>query len=107
MKLKPLAIALCAVLAAGVIAAALLAPGTLEAKRVLDIEKSATPTPTADIRSMLMVTPDPNVTPAPTPYLLKPASRATKSPSCSAGSRSWAITWARWTASTAPAPKAR
>ena len=71
MKCKTISIVLCAVLAAGVVAAALIAPGAMDAKRVLDIEKSATPTPTADVRSMLMVTPDPNVTPAPTPYLLK------------------------------------
>ncbi|MBE5801621.1 MAG: hypothetical protein E7319_04965 [Clostridiales bacterium] len=59
-------------LAAGVIACISLAPGTMDAKRTLEIETAATPTPTADVRSMLAVTLDPNQTPAPTMLLLKP-----------------------------------
>lgn len=70
-RLRP-ATALCgAALAAGIIATAALLPGTLEARQTLHIEQAATPTPTADVRSMLLVTPDPNSTPAPTALLLK------------------------------------
>ncbi len=72
MRIRPVTLVLCAVLIAGIIAIALIAPGTMEAKEKLAIERSATPTPTADVRSMLQVTIDPNHTPAPTPMLLKP-----------------------------------
>ena len=58
-------------LAGGAVAVALLLPGTLDSRRTLEIERAATPTPTADVRSMLMVTLDPANTPAPTPMLLK------------------------------------
>lgn len=58
-------------LAAGVAAIVVIAPQTMDAKKRLEIESAATPTPTADVRSMLMVTVDPNHTPAPTPVLLK------------------------------------
>lgn len=61
-----------AVLVAGVAAIAYIAPKTFSAKRTLEIESAATPTPTADVRSMLIVTIDPNSTPAPTAVLLKP-----------------------------------
>ncbi len=71
MKIRPVTLVLCAVLIAGIIAIALIAPGTMEAKDKLAIELAATPTPTADVRSMLQVTIDPNTTPAPTPMLLK------------------------------------
>jgi len=71
IRLKPFTIVLCIVLAAGLAGIAMIAPKTMDAKRVLDVEQRATPTPTADVRSMLMVTPDPNITPAPTALLLK------------------------------------
>ncbi len=64
-------IVLCVALAGAIAAIALLLPNTLEQKRVLDIESAATPTPTADVRSMLLVTVDSNNTPEPTPMLLK------------------------------------
>ena len=71
MKVRPVTVALCLLLAAGIVAIAMLAPDTREAKRQLAIELAATPTPTADVRSMLQVTPDPNMTPAPTAMLIK------------------------------------
>lgn len=52
-------------------AIAILMPRTLESHRVLETERAATPTPTADVRSMLLVTIDPNNTPSPTPLVLK------------------------------------
>ena len=58
-------------LIAAVIAIAVLAPQTTQAKRTLQIELAATPTPTADVRSMYMITPDPNLTPEPTVFLMK------------------------------------
>ena len=71
MKIKPVTLVLCVLLAAGIAAIALIAPGTMEAKEKLAIELAATPTPTADVRSMMLVTIDPNNTPTPTPLLLK------------------------------------
>lgn len=71
MKIRPVTLALCLLLAAGAIAIALIAPDTMAAKQRLAVELAATPTPTADVRSMLQVTPDPNNTPTPTPLLLK------------------------------------
>ena len=50
----------------------MLAPGTLDAYHTLDREQKATPTPTANTQSMLMVTVDPNNTPSPTPLVLRP-----------------------------------
>lgn len=71
MRIRPVTLVLSAILLAGVIAIVLIAPGTMEAKEKLAIELAATPTPTADVRSMLQVTIDPNNTPTPTPLLLK------------------------------------
>ena len=71
MRIRPVTLVLCLVLIAGIAAIALISPGTMEAKEKLAIERAATPTPTADVRSMLQVTIDPNNTPAPTPMLLK------------------------------------
>lgn len=70
-RIRPLTILLCLVLAAGIAALAVIAPRTLDARDRLQMERSATPTPTADVRSMLLVTLDPNSTPAPTALLLK------------------------------------
>ena len=72
MRIRPVTLVLCIVLIAGLIAIALIAPTAMEAKEKLAIELAATPTPTADVRSMLQVTIDPFNTPAPTPMLLKP-----------------------------------
>lgn len=41
------------------------------AQNLLRLEQQATPTPSPDVRSMLIVTPDPNNTPAPTALLLR------------------------------------
>ena len=71
MKIKPVNLIFSAVLIAAVIAIAVLAPQMTQAKRTLQIELAATPTPTADIRSMYMITPDPNLTPEPTVFLMK------------------------------------
>ena len=71
LSIKPITLVFCAMLAGAVVAIALLLPGTLDSRRTLEIERAATPTPTADVRSMLMVTLDPNNTPAPTALLLK------------------------------------
>ena len=70
LRIKPITLVLCAMLAGGALASALLLPGTLDSRRTLEIERAATPTPTADVRSMLMVTPDPANTPVPTAMLL-------------------------------------
>lgn len=71
IRIRPVTVVLCLVLAAGIAAIAVIAPRTRNAKEKLIIEQRATPTPTADVRSMLQVTIDPNNTPAPTPVLLK------------------------------------
>jgi len=68
---KPAVIALCVVLLGALAACAALLPRTLDSYRTLQTELAATPTPTADVRSMLRVTLDPNNTPAPTAPLLK------------------------------------
>ena len=70
-KIRPVTVVLAAVLIAGIAAIAWIAPKTMQLKRTLEIETAATPTPTADVRSMLIVTIDPNNTPAPTAILLK------------------------------------
>ena len=72
MRIRPVTLVLCLVLIAGLTAIAMIAPGTKEAQERLAVELAATPTPTADVRSMLLVTIDPNNTPAPTAMLLKP-----------------------------------
>ncbi len=60
-----------AALAVLVIGIAVMVPRALDAYNTLSIERSATPTPTADTSSMLYVTIDPNNTPAPTALVLK------------------------------------
>ena len=70
-KIRPITVVLAAVLIAGIAAVAWIAPKTMRMKEILEIESAATPTPTADVRSMLIVTIDPNNTPAPTAILLK------------------------------------
>ena len=76
MKIRPVTLISGVILLAGLIAIAILAPGTMEAKEKLTIELAATPTPTADVRSMFQVTPDPNATPTPAPLLLKVGSQS-------------------------------
>ncbi len=71
IRIKPMTLVLCLVLAAGIAGVAVFYPKMMQAKRAYEVESAATPTPTADVRSMLMITPDPNVTPAPTAFLLK------------------------------------
>ena len=71
MKIRFSAILFTLVLIGAVIAIALLAPQMTQARRTLEIELAATPTPTADVRSMYMITPDPNMTPEPTVFLMK------------------------------------
>ena len=48
MKLKPTTLLFSALLAGAAVAVALLLPRTLDSRRVLEVERSATPTPTAD-----------------------------------------------------------
>lgn len=60
-----------AALALLLIGIGVMAPRALDAYNTLALERSATPTPTADISSMLNVTIDPNNTPAPTALVLK------------------------------------
>ena len=71
MKIRLANIVFAIVLLAGIIGVVLFWPRMNEAKRILQIESAATPTPTADVRSMLMITPDPNMTPEPTVFLMK------------------------------------
>lgn len=71
VRFKASTLVLCVLLAAGLVGIGVLLPRTVQDKRVLDTESAATPTPTANISSMLLVTPEPGSTPAPTAYLLK------------------------------------
>lgn len=64
-------IVLWALLAALIVVIALLAPKTWQDYQTLETERNATPTPTSDVSSALMVTIDPNNTPTPTVMLLK------------------------------------
>ena len=57
-----------AILCAGI---AIFLPRAMNAYQTLNVERAATPTPTADTASMLFVTLDPNNTPAPTATVLK------------------------------------
>ena len=54
LHIKPITLVLCAMLAGGAVAVALLLPGTLDSRRTLEIERAATPTPTADVRLSLI-----------------------------------------------------
>ena len=60
-----------AALALACIGIIIMVPRALDAYQTLNIERSATPTPTADTQSMLYVTIDPNNTPEPTALVLK------------------------------------
>lgn len=71
-KLSIGTIILLVLLAAGIVGVAIHLPGLTQEKRTLAVEAAATPTPTADIRSMMAVTLEPGVTPQPTVMLLKP-----------------------------------
>ena len=55
MKLKPTTLLFSALLAGAAVAVALLLPRTLDSRRVLEVERSATPTPTADVRSLSLI----------------------------------------------------
>ena len=70
-RFRPVTLILWLVLLAGVAGIAVTAPALQDARERLGIELSATPTPTANVSSVLMVTIDPNNTPAPTAVLLK------------------------------------
>mgnify|MGYP003310217630 FL=1 len=70
--LKPGTLILIVILLIGAAAVALQWPMNQELNRRLAVESAATPTPTADVRSMLAVTLPPGVTPKPTVMLLKP-----------------------------------
>ena len=71
LSIKPITLVFCAMLAGAVVAIALLLPGTLDSRRTLKIERAATPTPTADVRSHADGDPRPQQHPAPTAMLLK------------------------------------
>ena len=71
-QIKPGTIILLALLVIGLIAVAIQLPALNREKQRLQTEAAATPTPTADIRSMMAVTPEPGATPRPTELLLKP-----------------------------------
>lgn len=68
-------IVLWAMLVAAAAAVGILTPRTVDAYRQLQVEQAATPTPTANVASMLLVTPDPNQTPAPTALLMRVGSK--------------------------------
>lgn len=70
-RIRPVTVILWLLLIAGVAGIAITAPALQDARERLGIELAATPTPTANVSSMLMVTIDPNNTPAPTALLLK------------------------------------
>ena len=69
--MKWLRILLWSALALACIGIAVMVPRAIGAYQTLNIERNATPTPTADTASMLYVTIDPNNTPAPTALVLK------------------------------------
>ncbi len=73
MKRKPtvFTLVLWALLAGLIVAVALLAPGAWDSYQTLQLESSATPTPTAEVRSVLLVTAAPNNTPTPPALLLR------------------------------------
>ena len=71
-QIKPGTIILLVLLVIGTVAAALQIGPTKALKNTLQVESAATPTPTADVRSMMAVTFPPGVTPQPTVMLLKP-----------------------------------
>ncbi len=70
-RLTPFTIALWALTAALVALVAILAPRTIADYGRMQTEVNATPTPTANIQSMLLITVDPNNTPEPTPLVLR------------------------------------
>ncbi len=70
-KPTPFTLALWGLVAALSIGVIVMAPRTLENYRQLVTEQNATPTPTADVSSALLVTVDPNNTPSPTPLMLR------------------------------------
>lgn len=70
-KLTPFTIALWALVAVLAVLILVLAPKTLNDYQRMQTEISATPTPTANVESMLLVTFDPSNTPSPTPLILK------------------------------------
>ena len=70
----PLTLALWSLAAAGIAAVILALFPAVDAYRELQLLQNATPTPTADTSSMLLVTPDPNNTPAPTLLMLRTGS---------------------------------
>ncbi len=65
-------IVLLVLLAVGLAGVCIQLPGLLREKNTLRVEAAATPTPTADISSMMAITLPPGVTPQPTVMLLKP-----------------------------------
>lgn len=71
-QIKPGTIILLVLLVIGLIAVAIQLPALNREKQLLQTEAAATPTPTADIRSMMAVTLEPGTTPRPTELLLKP-----------------------------------
>lgn len=74
-KIRPLTLLLGVVLVAATVAAVLLGQRAIDDSHELQRQQRVTPTPTADVRSVLLVTADPNVTPAPTMLLLKNGSQ--------------------------------
>ena len=68
-RIKPSTLICMVLLAAGIAASLYMAPQMLDARGALEMELK--PTPTVDVRSMLVVTVDPHVTPAPTAVLLR------------------------------------
>ena len=74
-KIRPLTIALAVALLVATVLAVVLGQRAILNNNELHIQQRATPTPTADVRSMLLVTRDPSWTPAPTMLLLKTGSQ--------------------------------
>ena len=68
-RFKPSTLICTVLLALGIAASLYMAPRMMDAQKML--EQELKPTPTVDVRSMLVVTVDPHVTPAPTPVLLR------------------------------------
>ncbi|MBR4068124.1 MAG: peptidoglycan-binding protein [Clostridia bacterium] len=71
-QIKPGTVILLALLLVGLIAVGIQLPALNREKQLLQTEAAATPTPTADVRSMMLVTLEPGTTPRPTELLLKP-----------------------------------
>jgi len=72
---SPFGVILWLLLIASTVIVVILLPRTLDSYGQLQTEQNATPTPTANVESMLLITADPNHIPTPTPLILRTGSQ--------------------------------